>query len=79
MTATLTTATRGMRVRITTSNGATVEGTLLYDSSMEYGSRYPVVETDNGWTYNYRYAIATAPNGHEFSPIPGPIAMEVVS
>ena len=66
-------------VRITTRNGASVEGVLLFDSGMEYGCNFPILRTEDGWTYNYRYAIATAPNGAEFSPIPGPTAMEVLA
>lgn len=69
----------GSRVLVRTSNGAAVEGVLLYSSAMEYGCDFPILRTDEGWTYNYRYAVATAPTGAEFSPIPGAVAMELLA
>jgi hypothetical protein len=68
----------GTRVRVRCTNGGLVEGRLIADSSMEYGSRYPVLRDDRGWLYSFRYSFAEAPSGQTFSPIAGAESMEAL-
>jgi hypothetical protein len=71
----------GTRVRVHTTNGAQVEGTLLYEGGVypgSFGCHMPVVETDDGKLYSYRNAAVRFPSGRWMDGIPGAVAMEVL-